>query len=141
MLRILVATDGSPNALRALEHVVELSRRGIVIEAVVCNVQPPIMSGEVGVIAPARITERVHSAAASSALATARMMLEAAGVAATCVEATGDAGAEILAAAASHACDAIVIGRRGMGRIAGFAGESVSARVVRASPIPVTVVS
>ena len=140
MLRLLVATDGSDNAARATQHVLALQRRGVEVRAVVCNVQPPVMSGEVGAVAPIAIAERKRSLAAAAATAAARAPLEAAGVPVAVHEASGDPAEEICAAAQAHECDAIVIGRRGLGALASLVLGSVSAQVVRRASIPVVLV-
>jgi nucleotide-binding universal stress UspA family protein len=141
MLRLLVATDGSENAARAVAHLVELRRRGVALEAVLCNVQPPVMSGEVGAIAPVEIAARKRSLAAAAALQSARAPLEAAAIPVTAHEASGDPAEEICAAALSHGCDGIVVGRRGLGALASLVLGSVSTQVVRRSPLPVTLVA
>lgn len=140
MLRLLVATDGSENALRAVGHVAALARRGLRIEAELLHVRAPVLSGEVGVIAPVDITERKHGAAAHEAFAAARPLLAEAGVPVEEHEAEGDAADEIVAAAARLGCDGIVLGHRGRGRLATLVAGSVCARVARRSALPVTVV-
>ena len=140
MLKVLIATDGSDNAMRAVRHVAALANRGITIEAVLCNVQPPVMSGEVGVVAPIEVAERRRTLAAAAAFMSACAVLAEAGVAVHRHEATGDAAEEIIAAALEHRCDTIVMGRRGLGAIASLVGGSVSSQVMRRSPLPVTLV-
>ena len=80
MLRMLIATDGSDNAARAVRHVVELAERGVPVEAVLLNVQPPVLSGEVSNVAPIEIAERKRTVAAETATAAGRAPLEAAGI-------------------------------------------------------------
>lgn len=141
MLKLLIATDGSENARRAVQHVVALARRGIAIEAVLCNVQPPVMSGEVGAIAPMEIAERRRTLAAAAAFAAATGSLEDAGVRVVVHEATGNAAEEIAASADALKCDAIVMGRRGLGSLASLVMGSVSSQVVRRAGVPVTLVN
>ncbi|HYC35578.1 MAG TPA: universal stress protein [Usitatibacter sp.] len=140
MLKVLVASDGSDNAVRAAAHVGSLARRGISIEAVACNVQPPVMSGEVGVIATVERAEQRRTRNASEALEAVARPLRESNVALTFHEASGDAAVEIVAAAGALRCDGIVLGCRGLGVVAGAVLGSVSAQVVRASPLPVTLV-
>lgn len=52
----------------------------------------------------------------------------------------GHAADEILAYTALHHCDAIVMGTRGMGLVAGLVLGSVAQKVVHLAPMPVTVV-
>ena len=52
----------------------------------------------------------------------------------------GHPGDEIAACAAEHGCDAIVMGTRGMGTVAGLLLGSVATRVLRVAQVPVTLV-
>lgn len=140
MLKLLIATDGSENALRAVRHVAALARRGVAVGAVLCNVQPPVMSGEVGVVAPIEIAERSRTLAAAAAFAAAAGVLREAGIEPVIHEADGDAARQIIAAAAQHGCDGIVMGHRGLSKIVALVAGSVSSQVVRRSPLPVTLV-
>lgn len=141
MLTLLIPTDGSDNAARAVQHVVDLARRGIKLEAVLVSVQRPVMSGEVGAVAPIEIAERMRTVAAHAAIDAARAPLEAAGVGVRVHETEGDAAEEIAAAAGALHCDAIVMGRRGLGALAGLLMGSVSSHVVRLAKVPVTLVN
>jgi len=140
MLKLLIAVDGSENALRAVRHVIDLARRGVRIEAAVINVQPPVMSGEVGTIAPAKVTEEAHAVAAAKALGTAHALFGEAGVPVVLRTATGDPAEAIVAAASELGCDGIVMGRRGLGPLASLALGSVSSKVIRLAHLPVTLV-
>lgn len=140
MLKLLVPTDGSDNALRAVRHVVALAERGVKAEVVLLNVQPPVMSGEVGQVAPIEIAEDKRAMAAGSAVAKARAALDAGGVPVTVHEAIGTAAKEIAAAAERYQCDGIVMGRRGLGTLASLLMGSVSEQVLRLARVPVTLV-
>jgi nucleotide-binding universal stress UspA family protein len=140
MLKLLIAVDDSESALRAVRHVIELARRGVAVEAVLLNVQPPVMSGEVGAVAPVEIALQARATASAEALGAAKRPLDDAGVPATARAATGDAAEAIVAAAAELGCDGIVIGRRGRSALAGLVLGSVSARVVGLARLPVTLV-
>ncbi len=140
MLKLLIAMDGSENAMRAAAHVCHLVRRGVAIEAVLCNVQPPVRSGEVGVIAPIEVAERKRTTRAATAFAPAVRLLAEARITPTTLEVMGDPAEEIVRAAKSLHCDGIVVGRRGLGAMASLVAGSVSSAVVRASHLPVTVV-
>jgi nucleotide-binding universal stress UspA family protein len=140
MLKLLIATDGSDDALRAVRHVADLAAHRVTVEAVVCNVQTPVMAGEIGPVASVEIAERRRTLAATSAFAAALAVLREAGIHAVAHEATGDPAKEIVAAADAYACDGIVMGRRGLGRFASLVGSSVSSEVVRKAHVPVTLV-
>jgi nucleotide-binding universal stress UspA family protein len=140
MLKLLVPTDGSDNALRAVRHVVDLARRGVAVEAALLNVQRPVMSGEVGQVAPIEIAEDKRALAAGSAVAGARALLEAEKVPVTVHEAIGHAAEEIAKAAGELGCDGIVMGHRGLGMLKSLVMGSVSEHVVRLAKVPVTLV-
>lgn len=140
MLKLLIAVDGSQSAFHAVRHVIELARRGIATEAIVLNVQPPVMSGEVGVVATAEIASEARAVASAGALGAAKTLLDEAAVPATVRAATGEAAEVILAVAAELGCDGIVMGRRGLGALASLVLGSVSSRVIRLADLPVTLV-
>lgn len=140
MLKLLIPTDGSENALRAVRYVADLARRGLAVEAVLVNIQRPIMSGEVGQVAPIDIAEHKREVKAHAAIAAARAPLDEAKVPVTVHEASGHAAAEIAAAAEALRCDGIVMGRRGLGALASLVLGSVSEHVVRLAHVPVTLV-
>jgi len=140
MLKLLVPTDGSENALRAASYVADLARRGVAIEVVLLNVQRPVMSGEVGQVAPIEIAEDKRALAAGSAVAKARTVLEARKIPVTVHEAIGNAAEEIARAAEELGCDGIVLGHRGLGMLKSLVMGSVSEHVLRLAKVPVTLV-
>jgi nucleotide-binding universal stress UspA family protein len=126
MLRLLLATDGSENSMRAVRQVCALSRRGVVIEAVLCNV---------------RTTSHPREADANATMARGIAELAEAGVRVLTHHATGHAAEEIVRAAHDWDAAAIVMGRRGLARPAKPLAGSVSLQVARESEVPVRVVS
>ena len=140
MLKLLVPTDGSENALRAASYVADLARRGVAIEVVLLNVQRPVMSGEVGQVAPIEIAEDKRALAAGSAVAKARTVLEARKIPVTVHEAIGNAAEETARAAEELGCDGIVLGHRGLGMLKSLVMGSVSEHVLRLAKVPVTLV-
>ena len=122
MMKLLVGVDGSDHAMRAVRYVGELGRRGLTLEAVLCHVRPPgATDGE-------------------AALASAQAALDGSGVKATPHHATGEPASELARVAEAWDCDAIVVGHRGLGRMAGALFGSVSSAVSRRAEVPVIVV-
>jgi nucleotide-binding universal stress UspA family protein len=139
MNKILIATDGSPEAHKAVELGIEIASDH---EASVVLVQ---------VIPPVRMTEfhpgvRIQAIPAELRLRRAVALHDAAqlaaehGVQSTFEVLTGDPADEIVAYADSIDADLVVIGSRRRGALAGALLGSVSRDVVRESRRPVLVV-
>ena len=127
--------------MAALRWATLLGCGGTALRYTLLNVQKPIMSGEVGAIAPATIVqdERDHSAA--DILEQAAAIVRASGIPVEVEEQMDDAASAIIARAEALGCDAIVVGRRGLGVVRAALLGSVSTEVVRRSRIPVIIVS
>jgi nucleotide-binding universal stress UspA family protein len=139
MNTILIATDGSPEARKAVELGIEIASDH---EAAVVFVQviPPVHSTQFdpGVRIQAIPAElRLRRAVA---LHEAAQLAAAHGVQSTFQLLTGDPADEIVAYADSIDADLVVIGSRRRGALAGALLGSVSRDVVRESRRPVLVV-
>ena len=141
MLRLLIGSDGSENAKRAVREVTALAQRGLTIEAVLCNVRPPIGAQEVNAGASESEVRHQREAEANAILAPGIAELGSAGVRVLTHHAVGDVAAALLDAAAQWDSQAIVVGRRGLGPVACMLLGSVSARLARDGRIPLMVVS
>ena len=136
--RILVAVDGSASSVEAVKHVIEhlgADAQGVTVASVL-----PIESAD-GVAAPSdsvrkqRLDEEIdrHLGSASASFV-------AAGIPCDQVVRFGDPANEILELAREGDYGLIVMGRRGLGGAAKLLLGSVSDKVVRQAPCPVTVV-
>ena len=139
--KLLVAVDGSAHARTALAWVAGLARLGVALRCVILNAQRPLMSGEVGTIAPASVSIAERDCNARDILAQAVRVLEDAGVACDPEHTLDDPVDAILASATAHACDAIVLGRRGQGVLRSALLGSVSNETVRRARLPVVVIN
>jgi nucleotide-binding universal stress UspA family protein len=141
MKRILVATDSSDSANRAVETAADLAKR-LGAELVIVNVEqgflgpdlpePQATSDRIGDILEARSREillRAKHLAEQSGLTEIRT-----------VSGLGDAAAFIIDVAEREAVDLIVLGKRGRSRLAGILLGSVSQRVATLAPCSVQVV-
>ncbi|MFM9883321.1 MAG: universal stress protein [Burkholderiales bacterium] len=138
MLKVLIALDGSPSALCAAQHVADLARRGTPIEAVLLTVQPPIMAGEIGVIASAQVAQAERARAAAEVLGPVCLIMLKAGVPYV-EEVLSDAPATAITACASrHAADVIMMGSRGLSSLKRLVLGSVSKDVLHLTDLPVT---
>jgi len=110
------------------------------VQVHVLNVQAPMLHPWPGKLVSPDMIEAELRSEGQKLLAQAAELARAAGV--TCVPhvSIGAAGEKVAACAAEHGCDAIVMGTRGMGAVAGLVMGSVAQKVVHLSPIPVTLV-
>ena len=142
MRRLLVAYDGSDNAKRALQYVVDLARdTGMALQVHVVNVQhEPIIYGEY--VTSAMIDELNNSlmAKSRSVLDEAAAMLQAGGL--TCETHTqlGNVAEQINDAVKRLGCDTVGMGTRGLGSFTGLVLGSVANRVIHEVSVPVLLV-
>jgi nucleotide-binding universal stress UspA family protein len=129
--RILVAFDGSPAARCALEYAMEQARDSAAAIHVV-NVNTAVVEDAVAY--------RSHKQAREDLLKTATTQLDFHRIRHTTEVAFGAVAESLVQSAAANRCGTIVIGTRDRLAIANFFSASVSAQVVRLSPVPVTVV-
>ena len=135
----LVPVDGTPASRSAVEYVIAHANSAR-IHVHLLNVQRPIMTGDVSVVASARLFADLRRSSGEQALRAAITLLNRRGFRHSSEVAFG-APAEVIArSAAERGCAKIVMGSRGTGVIRNILGRSVSSRVVRLSHIPVTIV-
>ena len=141
MRRLLVAVDGSDNALRAVRHVIALA--GELREApgvLLVNVQPAVVSGAVRTFVNAEQIDAWYRSEGEKALAGARDLLAAAGLAHEHHIVVGDPAETLARMARERGCDLIVIGTRGMSAVANLLLGSVASRVLHLAEVPVLLV-
>jgi len=138
MSKLLVPFDNSPTALRALEHAIVYARSNEGTTLHVLTVLKDV-SAETRELIDAVEIERVLIAEAEQQQ-TARALVEPTGLA--CVyQAVPGAPARVIADyARDHSIDHIVMGTRGLGKIAGLLLGSVATKVMREVGCPVTLV-
>lgn len=140
-LHYLVAVDGSAHSLAAVRWIARLAAGGVGLRCTLVNVQKPVMSGEVGAIAPAHIALEKRERSAAEVLEQASGILRQSGVRFDAEERLDDIVTAIVSRAQALGCDAIVVGRRGLGALRSALLGSVSTEVIRRSSLPVIVVS
>lgn len=139
-MKILLPVDGSPAALQAVRHALELVRQGLDASFVLANVQAPANLYEVMTAHDPDVIREVRGAAGADLLAPAEALLDAAGADYESEVAGGDPANTLVEIAERYGCDAIVMGARGMGGVRAALLGSVSHAVLNDSPLPVTVV-
>lgn len=136
----LVPIDGSASAMRALGHALAELRGQTEAELYLLNVQtlpvhtfpcklvsPDVIDQELRRVGQAPLEQAENSAGASSIASVRHVRI-------------GRPADEITSCAAEQGCDAIVMGTRGMGTMAGLLLGSVATKVVHLAQVPVTLV-
>lgn len=141
--RILVATDGSDGAARALRVAVELAAiaKGALIVLNVFNARETFKGRHSGDIEFARAEHLQGDYAEAEQILSENVLADAKAavgthpeIAASFVSLDGDPAAEILRYAREAEADTIVMGSRGRGRLAGLLLGSVSQKVASLAP-------
>lgn len=141
MYKILVPLDGSECALRALVFALERTREVAGASLHVLTVHPePWVYGQTAVYLGKERMEQLAAQRDAQVLSGAEEMLARSGASYVTEALEGDP-AEVIARRASETdCSCIIMGTRGMGRVANLVLGSVATKVVHLSALPVTLV-
>lgn len=139
-MKILLSSDGSPNALRAAEFTVRLLEAMPGGSCTVVIVIPFARDEAVFLGARGPEYDAAVKSKAAGFLAETEQLFRAAKVEVGRIVLQGDIAGSIVDLAEQSAFDLIVMGRRGLGGIKGILMGSVSSKVVQQAPCPVTVV-
>lgn len=135
--KILVPIDGSPNSIRALEFAGRKQLAGRAVSLLVLNVQPALPPSRF--VSKAMIKE-FHARRSEAALKPATALIERLGLEADCYVRVGEPAATIASFARKTGCHEIILGTRGLGRVAGLALGSIAMKVIHLASVPVTLV-
>jgi len=136
---VLVASDASPAALRAIDHAIGRVRARGDGQVHVLSVLDAV-SEDTRQLIPAAEIERVLAAEAATMRSAVAPQLEASGVPHAFEALPGEPAPLIVERARVLGADEIVMGTRGRGPVSGLILGSVAARVVQLAHCPVTVV-
>lgn len=142
--RILVATDGSEGANRAVDYAAHWAKQNNA-ELLIVNVMGGYGLPEKVIVGLANeqhfwLKELLESESAGT-LTAARERARTAGVSTILLESrTGDIAQTIIEIAQEKRADAIIVGKRGAGRLAGVLLGSVSQKLAVLSPVPLTII-
>jgi nucleotide-binding universal stress UspA family protein len=140
MLKVLVPVDGSTTSERAVRHVISLMKGREPMEVHLLNVQDEADAPELKrFMKPAEI-KRLQMQHGEAALATARKLLDRAGVKYEVLVLIGDAAEQIAKYARRGRFDKIVIGTHGRSGLTAMLMGSVASKVLHHSTVPVTLV-
>ena len=138
---ILVPFDGSESAMRALHLAIERARENPQGRVHLVTVHPPLrVYGEIQVYVGDKKAAEMAAQYNRELLEPAEHVLRASGVAFASSTEEGDAAEKIVECAKAVEAGEIVMGSRGLGRIAGLVMGSVTTKVVHLTQIPVTLV-
>ncbi|HMP09072.1 universal stress protein [Hydrogenophaga sp.] len=140
MLKLLIPVDGSPSALLAVHHALELVGHGLRARFVVANVQEPANLYEVVVAHDPVVLQQVSEAAARDLMQPAIELLQAAGQQVEVAPASGDVVPALVEVIETHGCHGVIMGSHGAGGFKAAVLGSVSGEMARSSPVPVTLV-
>ena len=144
MNRILVATDGSEGADRAVDYAARRAKADGA-ELLIVNVMGGYGLPDKVFLAFTNdqnvLLKELLASQSAATLTTARDRAREAGVSTIVLESrTGEVAQTIIDIAHEKKAEAIVVGKRGAGRVAGVLLGSVSQKLVSLSPLPLTVV-
>ena len=140
MLKILLAIDGSENALRAVSYLIKrTSGAKDQYEVSLVNVQYPL-HGTVASFVSGTQVKQYHQDEGMKALAPAQALLDGAGVAYTHHLFVGEPAEVVARFAQEQGCDEIVIGTRGLSNIGSLLVGSVASKIIHLSDVPVVLV-
>ncbi|MCD2167147.1 MAG: universal stress protein [Comamonas sp.] len=139
MLNIMIAVDGSPNSLQAVQHGVQLVQQGLRAHVVVAHVQKEASFLELAT-QDSELIANASLEAGMDLVAPALDVLRLAGVSYEVEIRLGDIHATLLDIAEEKGCGLIVIGATGESTLGSILIGSVSREVARHSRVPTTIV-
>lgn len=139
MNSILLAHDGSPSAERALAYTLAHYPKDAFYLHIL-NVQIPIASGNVRSYISGEQLNNFYRDEAEIILKPLKEQLTRQGMRFTAHIGVGDPAETIVRFAKDLACEAIVMGSRGLGTFAGLMLGSVATKVINLTSLPVTLI-
>jgi len=140
MHSILIAVDGSNQALRAVRHAIGIVQKGLEAEIHILNVQPPMITLVEFPFQDYALIEKAQQQHAEKVLKFATKLLDAAELSYTKHFEIGPVSRTIVDCAKANKCDSITMGTRGMGAFGNLVLGSIANQVIHLAEIPVTLV-
>jgi nucleotide-binding universal stress UspA family protein len=139
-MKLLVAVDGSPASLRAVNMAIEFAGGRQPASVILLTVQNPTMLGPDTGLMLAAWTEEEEERAGEEALKEAVAKCQAAGIQFTTRNERGVPAVMIDQVARQENVDHIIMGSRGLGSVRGLLVGSVATKVLHLVNVPVTIV-
>lgn len=140
MRKILVPFDGSHSALRAVRYAASVAKENPEVRLELLNVQDPTAMGEAESAMEEKHFRQMQIDETSRILQPAMEILDEAGVTYHVQSRVGPAATEIVDHVHETACDAIIMGTRGMSAFKTLMIGSVATLVVHLVNVPVTLI-
>ena len=140
MLKVLLAVDGSTHAEHAARQETRLREAGCALEVHVLTVRIPIESGHVRLFIRPDDIEAYYREEGYADLASARAILDAAGIPCTPHIAVGHVADTIARYANEHGFDLLVMGTHGRSALTHVLLGSVASDVIRRTDVPVMLI-
>lgn len=142
MRNILLAFDGSENAKRALQYIINFAQDALKpLQVHVLNVQQePVLYGEFATAGTVEELNQSFLDKSQRTLAEAATALQAAGIDHQTHGILGNVAEQVSEAVQQFCCDTVVMGTRGLGSFKGMLMGSVAKRVIHEVSVPVLLV-
>lgn len=141
MFRVLVLVDGSENSDRAVDLLIQqMPLYAEPLEIHLLNVQGSIASGNVTSYFSREQIAAYYQDEGAAALASARKLLDGAGIKYAQHIGVGDVGKVVTQYVKEQQLQQIVMGTRGLGAVSGMILGSVTTKIIHAAPVPVLLV-
>jgi nucleotide-binding universal stress UspA family protein len=139
-MRIVLAVDGSPVAVRAARHVAQLHKQlADKPEVTLLYADAPLLRA-VAMELGTRGVDKYHADNGKFALKSAKAVLVRAGVSFSEQVVVGDPAQTIVKVAKASKCDQVVMGSHGRGAFKNLVLGSVATKVLSQATVPVTIV-
>ena len=142
MLKILLAVDGSESAARAARKLIETAgwyKEPPTVELVAVHLPVPLV-GFSDVVVSRQMVERYYQEEGEKMLATARRLLDAAGIKYVPHILIGQIAQTIVEHARTSGCHMIYMGTRGMTAVSNVVMGSTATKVLHLAAVPVVLV-
>ena len=139
MLNIVIAVDGSENALEAVRHGAKLAAANSNIRLHLLNVQPPLPSAASSFVSQ-DVVRSFHQEEGEKCLKHARALLDQQKIGYEWHVAVGSAAEAIVAYAHEKGRGHILMGTRGLSTLPSLLLGSVATRVLHLAEVPVTLI-